>query len=176
VPESLVAGGDMIRAAAPITGADGTITGVVVAGDYLTGELASPGAAHDQGLRVLLADARAQAARLTGVYLSFYLMVTLMIMVAATWIGLYLAKRVTRPIRLLEAAATRSAPGTSITGSSRRRSTSSGRWPSVQLDGHEVSTASANSSARPSTSAGRTERSRRGGASSRRSSNASPPA
>jgi two-component system nitrogen regulation sensor histidine kinase NtrY len=32
-------------------------------------------------------------------------MVTLMIMVAATWMGLYLAKRVTRPIRRLAAAA-----------------------------------------------------------------------
>ena len=38
-------------------------------------------------------------------YLSFFLMVTLMIMVAASWMGLYLAKRVTRPIQMLATAA-----------------------------------------------------------------------
>ena len=32
-----------------------------------------------------------------GVYISFFLMVTLMILVGATWTGLYLAKRITRP-------------------------------------------------------------------------------
>ena len=42
---------------------------------------------------------------LTGVYLSFFLMVTLMILVSATWMGLYLAKRITRPVQLLAAAA-----------------------------------------------------------------------
>ncbi len=40
-----------------------------------------------------------------GVYISFFLMVTLMILVAATWTGLYLAKRITRPIQMLAAAA-----------------------------------------------------------------------
>ena len=38
---------------------------------------------------------------LTGVYLSFFLMVTLMILVGATWMGLYLAKRITRPVQML---------------------------------------------------------------------------
>ena len=42
---------------------------------------------------------------LTGAYLSFFLMLTLMIMVGATWIGLYLAKRITRPVQMLSAAA-----------------------------------------------------------------------
>jgi two-component system nitrogen regulation sensor histidine kinase NtrY len=42
---------------------------------------------------------------LTGVYLSFFLMLTLMILVAATWMGLYLAKRITRPIQVLATAA-----------------------------------------------------------------------
>ena len=42
---------------------------------------------------------------LTGVYLSFFLMVTLMILVGATWMGLYMAKRITRPVQLLAAAA-----------------------------------------------------------------------
>jgi len=42
---------------------------------------------------------------LTGVYLSFFLMVTLLILVSAIWMGLYLAKRITRPVQLLAAAA-----------------------------------------------------------------------
>ena len=35
---------------------------------------------------------------LTGVYLSFFLMLTLMILVGATWMGLYVAKRITRSV------------------------------------------------------------------------------
>jgi two-component system nitrogen regulation sensor histidine kinase NtrY len=42
---------------------------------------------------------------LTGVYLSFFLMVTLLILVSAIWMGLYLAKRITRPVQMLAAAA-----------------------------------------------------------------------
>jgi len=42
---------------------------------------------------------------LAGVYLSFFLMLTLMILIGSTWMGLYLAKRITRPIQLLATAA-----------------------------------------------------------------------
>src|SRR5689334_14690100 len=42
---------------------------------------------------------------LTGVYLSFFLMTTLLILVGSTWMGLYLAKRITRPVQALAAAA-----------------------------------------------------------------------
>ena len=42
---------------------------------------------------------------LQGVYLSLFLMMTLMILVSATWTGLYLAKRITRPVQLLAAGA-----------------------------------------------------------------------
>ena len=42
---------------------------------------------------------------LEGVYLSLFLMMTLMILVSATWMGLYLAKRITRPVQLLAAGA-----------------------------------------------------------------------
>ena len=71
-------------------------TGVVVATDYLTGDLAARSRRMTQAfedynqLRVLKRP-------LTGVYLSFFLMVTLLILVGATWMGLYLAKRITRP-------------------------------------------------------------------------------
>ena len=98
-------GGDLISTAIPLTsGTAGEVGGVVIASDYLAGAFAerarSMTAAYEdyQQLRVLRQP-------LAGVYLSFFLMLTLMILVAATWMGLYLAKRITRPVQLLAAAA-----------------------------------------------------------------------
>ena len=77
---------------------------MVVATDYLTGDLAARSRRMTQAyenynqLRVLKRP-------LTGVYLSFFLMVTLLILVGSTWMGLYLAKRITRPVQMLAAAA-----------------------------------------------------------------------
>jgi two-component system nitrogen regulation sensor histidine kinase NtrY len=102
--ETLGASGDLLHAAAVIRGKDGRATGVVVATDYLTGELATRPRRLTQAfesynqLRVLKRP-------LTGLYLSFFLMVTLLILVGATWMGLYLAKRITRPVLMLAAAA-----------------------------------------------------------------------
>jgi two-component system nitrogen regulation sensor histidine kinase NtrY len=42
---------------------------------------------------------------LQGTYLSLFVMMTLMILVSATWMGLYLAKRITRPVQMLAAGA-----------------------------------------------------------------------
>ena len=57
-------------------------------------------AAHEsyQQLRVLKQP-------ILAVYQGFFLMLTLMILVGATWMGLYLAKRITRPVQMLAAAA-----------------------------------------------------------------------
>ncbi|HEX6209278.1 MAG TPA: ATP-binding protein [Methylomirabilota bacterium] len=102
--EPIGAGGELIRGAAPIRDSSGRISGVVVASDYLSGELAERSrrmtAAYEdyQQLRVLKTP-------VFGVYVSFFLMVTLMILVGATWMGLYLAKRITRPVQMLSAAA-----------------------------------------------------------------------
>jgi two-component system nitrogen regulation sensor histidine kinase NtrY len=102
--EPLGPGGELLRSAAPIRSRDGRLAGVVVASDYLTGDMA------ERSRR--MTDAYEQYSKLKvlkrtmfGVYISFFLMVTLMILVAATWTGLYLAKRITRPIQLLAAAA-----------------------------------------------------------------------
>jgi two-component system nitrogen regulation sensor histidine kinase NtrY len=103
--EPLRGGGDLIRSAVPIRStADAPIRGVVIASEYLTGEFISrarrmTGAYEDyQQLQVLKQP-------LAGVYLSFFLMLTLMILIGSTWMGLYLAKRITRPIQLLATAA-----------------------------------------------------------------------
>jgi two-component system nitrogen regulation sensor histidine kinase NtrY len=98
-------GGELIRTAVAVrSSANGPVRGVVIASEYLTDRQATRArgitAAYEdyQQLRVLRRP-------LTGVYLSFFLMLTLMILVGATWMGLYLAKRITRPVQMLAAAA-----------------------------------------------------------------------
>ena len=105
VIESVAGGGELIRTAVPIRSpSNGPIRGVVIASEYLTGQFAErarrvTNAYEDyQQLRVLKQP-------LGTVYLSFFLMLTLLILVAATWMGLYLAKRITRPVQMLATAA-----------------------------------------------------------------------
>jgi two-component system, NtrC family, nitrogen regulation sensor histidine kinase NtrY len=100
----LDAGGELIRAGALVRDASGQAVGVVVASHSLDGELA-------QHLRRITeayesySQLRVLRWPLEGVYLSVFLMMTLMILVSATWMGLYLAKRITRPVQLLAAGA-----------------------------------------------------------------------
>jgi two-component system nitrogen regulation sensor histidine kinase NtrY len=102
--EALGTSGDLLHSAAVIRSNDGRTTGVVVATDYLTGEVAMRSRRMTQAfedynqLRVLRRP-------LTGLYLSFFVMVTLLILFGATWMGSYLAKRITRPVLMLSAAA-----------------------------------------------------------------------
>jgi two-component system nitrogen regulation sensor histidine kinase NtrY len=99
------ASGDLVHSAAVIKSRQGGhAVGVVVATDYLTGDLA----ARARGLTKAFEDytqMRVLKRPLTGVYLAFFLMVTLMILVGAVWTGMYLAKRITRPVQMLAAAA-----------------------------------------------------------------------
>jgi two-component system, NtrC family, nitrogen regulation sensor histidine kinase NtrY len=102
--ESLGASGDLLHAAAIIHGRDAKPAGVVVATAYLTGDLA----ARSRRMTKAFEDynqLRVLKRPLTGVYLSFFLMVTLLILFGAIWMGSYLAKRITRPVLLLAAAA-----------------------------------------------------------------------
>jgi nitrogen fixation/metabolism regulation signal transduction histidine kinase len=66
--------------------------------------MASPVPPDDGSVRKLQPAAGAEAA-IDGVYLGSFLMVTLMILVGATWMGLYMAKRITGPVQALAAAA-----------------------------------------------------------------------
>jgi two-component system, NtrC family, nitrogen regulation sensor histidine kinase NtrY len=102
--ESLGASGDLLHAAAIIRGKDARPAGVVVVTAYLTGEMA----ARSRRMTKAFEDynqLRVLKRPLTGVYLSFFLMVTLLILFGAIWMGSYLAKRITRPVLLLSAAA-----------------------------------------------------------------------
>jgi len=104
-PETLPTGGELIRAAAVVR-RPGTSqpVAVVVASDFLTGELASRARRITDAYEDY-SQLRALGRPLAGVYLSFFLMMTLMILVGATWMGLYLAKRITEPVQRLATAA-----------------------------------------------------------------------
>jgi two-component system nitrogen regulation sensor histidine kinase NtrY len=102
--ETLAGGGDVVRSAETIRTPDGRLAGVVVASEYLSGDLA------DRSRRMTRAyeaytQLRVLKQPLAGVYLSFFVMVTLLILVSSTWMGFYLAKRITRPVQMLSVAA-----------------------------------------------------------------------
>jgi two-component system nitrogen regulation sensor histidine kinase NtrY len=103
--EPLGSGGELVRSASLVRVPDGSEpVGVVIVSEHLSGTLAQHSRriveAYEgyQQLRVLRRP-------IEGVYLSFFLMMTLFILVSATWLGLYTAKRITRPIGLLAAGA-----------------------------------------------------------------------
>jgi two-component system nitrogen regulation sensor histidine kinase NtrY len=97
--DDLTAGGTLLRAAAPIRSRD-RVVGVVVVSQLVSADLRARAleatAAYEsyQGLRVLKAP-------IQGVYQSVFLAVSLLILMSATWLGLYLAKRITRPVQML---------------------------------------------------------------------------
>ncbi|MBI3400011.1 MAG: HAMP domain-containing protein [Acidobacteria bacterium] len=102
--ESMGNRGDLLRAAAVIRSADGTPIGVVVATDHLAADVT----ARARRLTKAFEDytqLRVLKRPLAGVYLSFFLMVTLTILVGSTWMGLYMAKRITGPVQQLAIAA-----------------------------------------------------------------------
>jgi two-component system, NtrC family, nitrogen regulation sensor histidine kinase NtrY len=103
--EQLPSGGQLLRGSAPIRSSpDAPPTGVVIASVYLTDELAR----HSKRIVEAYEDyTQLHALRqpLEGVYLSFFLGLTLLILISATWMGLFLAKRITRPVQRLAAGA-----------------------------------------------------------------------
>jgi two-component system nitrogen regulation sensor histidine kinase NtrY len=102
--EPVTGGGELVRVATAVRNSSGQVTGVVVASEYLSGDLA------DRARRMTRAyedytQLRVLKQPLAGVYISFFVMVTLLILVGSTWMGLYLAKRITRPVQMLSEAA-----------------------------------------------------------------------
>ena len=117
-------------------------------------------------------------APIQGIYLSIFLAVTLLILISATWLGLYLAKRITRPVQQLAEGAraigaghldVRLEPETGDELGLARRS--------VQHDGGRAADQPREARAvAAATSSGRTSRWTRAAATSRRSSSAWRPA
>ena len=103
-PEPLEGGGELVRAGAAIRDPGGRLVGVVLASDYLSGESARHARQVIEAFRNR-SQLSAMRRPLQGVYLTLFVMMTLMILVSATWTGLYLAKRITRPVQRLAAGA-----------------------------------------------------------------------
>ena len=93
-----------MRGGAAVRDASGRVVGVVLASDRLSGESATHAR---QIIEAFQNRSQLHALRrpIRGVYLTLFVMMTLMIMVSATWTGLYLAKRITRPVQRLAAGA-----------------------------------------------------------------------
>ena len=102
--ESLGGSGELLHGAALIRSPQGRPEGVVVATDYLTGDVAARSRRMTQAFESY-SQMRVLKRPLTGLYLSFFVMVTLFILVGSLWMGSYLAKRITRPVSALAAAA-----------------------------------------------------------------------
>ena len=103
--EPLDNGSELARAGAVIRdGSSAPPVGVVIASEQLSGELAT----HARRITEAYEEynqLRVMKRPLQGIYLSVFLTMTLMILVSATWTGLYLAKRITRPVQRLAAGA-----------------------------------------------------------------------
>lgn len=103
--EVLAGEAEVVRAAASVRRSpDGEPVGVVVVSDAMTGSVAFhlrrvSGAYEAYNQLLVLRQP------LAGVYLSFFVMLTLMILISATWLGVYVAKRITSPVQLLAAGA-----------------------------------------------------------------------
>ncbi len=98
--DDLDGGGVLLRTAVPVRDADQAVVGVAVVSQYLGSDVQTHAlqatAAYEsyQGLQVLKGP-------IQGIYQSVFLAVSLLILISATWLGLYLAKRITRPVQML---------------------------------------------------------------------------
>ena len=97
--DELSSGGLLVRSAWPVPGAAGP-AGAVVVSELITADIYSDmrraTSEHENYQQI-----KHFQSPLQGVYLMLFLMVTLLILVSATWLGLYLAKRITRPVQML---------------------------------------------------------------------------
>jgi two-component system nitrogen regulation sensor histidine kinase NtrY len=98
--DAVASGGVLVRAGAPVRDAGGVVQGIVVV------SLLVPEAVTEDARRATVAYTQwrqMQVLRgpLQGIYFGVFLMITLLILISATWLGFYIAKRITRPVQML---------------------------------------------------------------------------
>jgi two-component system, NtrC family, nitrogen regulation sensor histidine kinase NtrY len=103
------AGGELARVAAPIR-ADGRVVGAVVASIYTPVAVAAE-IREVQERYTKYRRAESAKGPIKAVYLSLYLFPALLILFGAVWLSLYLARRITTPLRLVAEGAERIASG-----------------------------------------------------------------
>ena len=97
--DELESGGWLLRSAWPIR-AGGQNVGAVVVSELIPTQMKSQlrqAASENEAYKAI----KVTKPWIEGVYLALFVMVTLLILVSATWFGLYLAKRITRPVQML---------------------------------------------------------------------------
>jgi two-component system, NtrC family, nitrogen regulation sensor histidine kinase NtrY len=102
--------GELVRVAVPVRGADRAVKGVVIVGSFIRGDVAGE-AREVQERYTKFRKAQTFRGPIKAVYLSFYLFPTLLILFGAVWLSLYLARRITSPLRLVAEGAERIAAG-----------------------------------------------------------------
>ncbi len=101
--------GELVRAAVPVTDEKGA-AGVVVVSSFLPGDVA--GEAREVQERYLKFRRTEQNREpILFFYLSIYVFLALLILFGAVWLSLYLARRITAPLRLVAEGAERIAAG-----------------------------------------------------------------
>jgi two-component system nitrogen regulation sensor histidine kinase NtrY len=92
--------GDMIQAVAPIRAADKQVVGVLVVASHVAQRLE----ARLRGISEAFQEYKQLKLLknpIKGIYILLFLLLTLIIVFSATWLGLYLARGITDPIQLL---------------------------------------------------------------------------
>jgi two-component system nitrogen regulation sensor histidine kinase NtrY len=102
--------GELVRVAVPVRGPGGEVRGAMLVSTFLP----SPIAAETRDVQESYAKfqkAKAFKEPIKAVYLSIYLLAALLILFGAVWLSLYLARRITTPLRRVAEGAERIASG-----------------------------------------------------------------
>jgi two-component system nitrogen regulation sensor histidine kinase NtrY len=102
--------GELVRVAVPVRGAGRRIVGALVVSSYLPGPVAAEVREVQEGYSKFR-QAETLKEPIKAVYLSLYLFPALLILFGAVWLSLYLARRITTPLRLVAEGAERIAAG-----------------------------------------------------------------
>ncbi len=104
------AGGELLQVALPVRAADGRVVGAVVVSSWSSAELAAEGREVRERY-TKFRKAQAFKEPIKAVYLSIYALAALLILFGAVWLSMYLARRITVPLRLVSEGAERIASG-----------------------------------------------------------------
>jgi two-component system nitrogen regulation sensor histidine kinase NtrY len=102
--------GDLVRVAVPVKDAAGAVQGAVVVSTLLPGGVAAE-AREVQERYTKFRKTEAVKDPIKALYVSVYLLAALLILFGAVWLSLYLARRITTPLRLVAEGAERIASG-----------------------------------------------------------------
>ena len=102
--------GRLASVAAPVHGADGRVVGAVVVSTFLAPEVASA-VQEVQNRYTKFRETQTYREPILSLYRSLYLFPALLILFGAVWLALYLARRITTPLRLVAEGAERIAAG-----------------------------------------------------------------